>query len=129
MAIKNVALLGADGTLGPFVYRSLVENGFNVTVLKRASSKSTSAFPSEIKVPDDFPSDSLIDTLRGKDAVVVTIKGSEAAIQKRLADACVKAGVRRKSYLSRSVSGWEFKLMIYKICRLYSSRLRIRRFI
>lgn len=30
--IKNVALLGADGTLGPAVLHALLNSGFNVTV-------------------------------------------------------------------------------------------------
>lgn len=94
--IKNVALLGADGNLGPAMMRSLVENGFNVTVLKRKSSKSPSSYPSQITLSDAFEVDELVGALKGKDAVVVTVKGSQTDLQKRIADACVRAGVKSK---------------------------------
>ncbi|KAF7189447.1 Isoflavone reductase-like IRL [Pseudocercospora fuligena] len=95
MSIKSVVLLGADGKLGPSVLRSLVENGFNVTVMKRKSSKSQTSYPNQVLVSDDFEVEELAGVLSGKDAVVVTIKGSETALQKRIADACIKAGVKR----------------------------------
>lgn len=98
MSIKSVVLLGADGKLGPSVLRSLVENGFNVTVLKRESSKSQTSYPNQVLVSDSFDVEELAEVLKGKDAVVVTIKGSETALQKRIADACIKAGVKRESH-------------------------------
>jgi NAD(P)-dependent dehydrogenase (short-subunit alcohol dehydrogenase family) len=98
MSIKNVCLLGANGNVGPMVLDALVKDGFNVTVLKRASSKSSSSYPSGVKVAevdDAFAVDDLVPIFRGQDAVVVTIKGTQVDIQKRLADASVKAGVKR----------------------------------
>lgn len=102
MTIRNVVLLGADGKLGPAILHSLVENGFNVTILKRKSSKSPSSYPNQVTVSDNFEVDELVPILQGKDAMVVTIKGSETALQKRLADACVKAGVKRKFFFPLS---------------------------
>lgn len=95
--ISKVALLGADGKLGPAIMRALVENGFNVTVLKRKSSKSPSSYPSQIIVPDDFNVPDLTEALKGMDAIVITIKGDQIDLQKRIADAAVQAGVKRKS--------------------------------
>jgi nucleoside-diphosphate-sugar epimerase len=98
MAIKNVTLLGADGRLGPAVLTALLAANFKVQVLKRESSKSTSSYPpgvSETRVPDDFPSSALEKALQGQDATVITIPGSNIDLQKKLADAAVKAGVQR----------------------------------
>ena len=98
MSIKNVCLLGANGTVGPMVLHALVNDGFNVTVLKRASSKSPTDYPAGVKVAevnDAFAVDDLVPIFSNQDAVVVTIKGTQVDIQKRLADAAVKAGVKR----------------------------------
>ncbi|SMY22197.1 unnamed protein product [Zymoseptoria tritici ST99CH_1A5] len=93
--IALVTLLGADGKLGPSIYEALVSAGFTVTVLKRDSSKSKTSYPSQVSIPDAFNVEDLVEVLRGQDAIVVTIKGSETELQKRIADACVKAGVKR----------------------------------
>jgi len=98
MSIDHVALLGADGNLGPSVLQALVSAGFTITVLKRESSKSPSNYPEHVavrKVPDEFDVEQLVDVLKGQDAVVVTVKGSQTDLQKRIADACVRAGVKR----------------------------------
>ncbi|KAI7343458.1 NmrA-like family protein [Hortaea werneckii] len=97
--IKNVAILGADGKLGPAVLEALVSASFTVTVLKRQSSKSSDEhYPPSVKVarvPDDLNVESLAITLQGHDVLVITIKGSQTEVQKKLADAAVQAGVRR----------------------------------
>lgn len=98
MSIKNVCLLGANGNVGPAILHALVNDGFAVTVLKRASSKSPSDYPSGVKVEsvdDAFKTEDLVPIFKGQDAVVVTIKGTQVDIQKRLADAAVQAGVKR----------------------------------
>lgn len=94
--ISKVALLGADGNLGPAIMRALVENGFNVTVLKRKSSKSPTSYPSQVSISDDFNVPELVEALKGMDAVVITVKGSQIDLQKRIAEAAVQAGVKRK---------------------------------
>ena len=76
----------------------LVKDGFIVTVLKRASSNSPTDYPAGVKVAsvnDSFAVEDLVPIFTGQDAVVVTIKGTQVDIQKRLADAAVKAGVTR----------------------------------
>ena len=98
MSINNVCLLGANGNVGPMVLNALVKDGFSVTVLKRASSNSSSDYPAGVKVAeidDAFAVDDLVPIFKGQDAVVVTIKGTQVDIQKRLADAAVKAEVKR----------------------------------
>ena len=98
MSIETVALLGADGKLGPAVLHALLEAGLKVTVLKRSSSKSSDSYPAVVqvaKVQDDFDVDDTSEKLSGIDAVVVTIKGSQGEIQRRVAQACVKAEVKR----------------------------------
>jgi hypothetical protein len=99
MSIKNVTLLGANGTVGPMVLHALVNDGFNVTVLKRSSSSSpTNTYPPGVKIAtinDAFAVQDLVPVLANQDALVVTIKGTQVDIQKRLADAAVQAGVKR----------------------------------
>lgn len=97
--IQNVAILGADGNLGPSILNALAAAPFTVTVIKRATSTSPdNAYPSGVKVsrvPDDLPLDALTAALAGQDALIVTIKATQSDVQKRLADAAVQAGVKR----------------------------------
>ncbi len=100
MAIQKVALLGADGNLGPSVLSALLSHNFTVTVLKRASSTSPSTYPSGvsvIKIHDSFAVESVTEALRGQDAVITTVrgKGPQTDLQHRIALACVAAGVQR----------------------------------
>ena len=100
MSIRNVALLGADGKLGPAILSALVDASFQVTVLKRQSSKQPDTnYPPGVKVsriPDNMDDeDALVQSLKGMDALVVTIKGSQVEVQEKLARACVRAGVKR----------------------------------
>jgi putative NADH-flavin reductase len=97
MPLKNIALIGANGTLGPSVLSVLLAaNTFKITILTRQSSQST--YPSsinEIRIPDDLPTDSLIRALTGQDALITTFAGTNADLQIRLADAAATAGVQR----------------------------------
>ena len=98
MSIKRVAILGADGKLGPAILHQLIGHGFEVTVLKRESSKSKDDYPSGVevkRVQDDFAVDKVAEILQGQHGVVVTIKGSQTEIQENIAHACIKAKVKR----------------------------------
>ncbi|KAG9555939.1 NAD(P)-binding protein, partial [Aureobasidium melanogenum] len=99
MSIKNVVLVGADGNLGPGVLNGLVGTGtLKITVFKRKSSKSKSNYPDGVEVKllsDDFPMDELVPALKNQDAIVSTVYGAQVDLQKRLADAAIKAGVKR----------------------------------
>ncbi|RDW72892.1 NmrA-like family protein [Coleophoma cylindrospora] len=94
-SIKNVAVLGAGGNLGPSIVEALLDAKFNVTVLSRHSS--TNTFPSAVQVRKvDYNSESsLIEDLRGQDAVVSVLGSAGLASQKTVVDAAVKAGVQR----------------------------------
>jgi putative NADH-flavin reductase len=97
MTIKKVALIGANGRLGPAILHGLLSaSAFTVTVLSRSSS--TSTYPDSVHVTyisDDPPDKELIEALRGQDAIVVTFPGSNSDLQIRLADAAAQVGVRR----------------------------------
>ncbi|KAK3674823.1 hypothetical protein LTR78_005167 [Recurvomyces mirabilis] len=97
-AIKKVTLLGANGKLGLAVLHALLSANFTVQILKRSSSTTPDDFGPNIpvhKISDEFTISDLVPVLRGQDALVATIKGSQVEIQRRLADACVQAGVYR----------------------------------
>ncbi|KAL3424127.1 oxidoreductase [Phlyctema vagabunda] len=93
--IKNVALAGASGNLGPAILNGLLEAKFHVTVLVRPSSKST--FPAGVtRVEADFTSlESLTVALKGQDAVVCTFGTPESlGSQPLIVDAAIAAGVK-----------------------------------
>ncbi|KAI9798166.1 MAG: hypothetical protein M1833_004915 [Piccolia ochrophora] len=91
--IKNVALMGAGGNLGPTILKALFEAKYNVTVISRASSDAT--FPGSTVIKTDYSESSLVDAFQGIDAVVSTLSGTGFLAQKTTIDAAVKAGVKR----------------------------------
>ena len=97
MAIGKVALVGANGVLGPSVLQCLVADGFNVTVFKRASSSSSDEYHKSVHVTrysDDVDVTSLSRMLKGQDAVVMTIRGN-LSVQSMFAQASAQAEVQR----------------------------------
>ncbi|CZT24909.1 uncharacterized protein RCC_10637 [Ramularia collo-cygni] len=95
MTIQKVALLGAEGNLGPSILAALTSHGFDVTVLKRQSSKSGKKYPKQVTVPDGFAVKDLVGPLQGHDAAIIAIRSEDTDLQIRFADACVQAGVTR----------------------------------
>ncbi|KAF2491432.1 NAD(P)-binding protein [Lophium mytilinum] len=96
MAFTKTALIGANGTLGPHIVSALQASpSLNLTIITRASSKSTYGSTPTISVPDDLPTSALTDALKGFDALVITMAGSYVAECLRLADAAFAAGVKR----------------------------------
>ncbi|OBT55399.1 hypothetical protein VE04_04714 [Pseudogymnoascus sp. 24MN13] len=94
--IKNVAVAGASGNLGPAVLKALLSsNLFSITVLTRPSS--THKFPSNVTVlPVDYSSSaSLTTALTGQDAVIALFGAEQAPLQLPLLDAALAAGVSR----------------------------------
>ncbi|KAI0448960.1 hypothetical protein F5B21DRAFT_509633 [Xylaria acuta] len=93
--IKNVAVVGGSGNLGPATVSELVDAGFAVTVLTREGS--TSTFPAGVvsKAVDYASVESLTSALQNQDALVSTIASVAVAGQRPLVDAAVAAGVRR----------------------------------
>ncbi|KAM0261124.1 hypothetical protein ACHAQJ_002386 [Trichoderma viride] len=94
--IKNVAIAGATGYLGPAVVEAIKKAGFNVTILTRTSSSSGITFEGVKVSKIDYESiDSLVEALKGQDAVVSTLNHIYYDEQKALVDASIKAGVKR----------------------------------
>lgn len=94
--IKNVALLGASGNLGPSIVDAFLKNGsFNITAISRSESKAT--FPTSIKVikTDLTNDDSLTSAFKGQDAAVIIVGAGQLSEQKRYIDAAIAAGVKR----------------------------------
>lgn len=102
MTLKNVCLVGANGTLGSVVLQALLAtNNFQVSVLRRANSSSStsSSIPKGVKaisVDPDFAIPNLTSALRGQDAVIASFPlPNRLQYHLRLAYAAASAGVRR----------------------------------
>ncbi|KAE8331056.1 hypothetical protein BDV39DRAFT_212456 [Aspergillus sergii] len=93
--VETVAIAGASGTLGPYVFQALVNAGFRVSILTR--SQKPGAYASNINVFEvDFNSvKSLTAALKGVDVVVSTVGGAAVDNQTVLIDAAIAAGVKR----------------------------------
>jgi nucleoside-diphosphate-sugar epimerase len=94
MSPNKVAIIGANGTLGPHVLSALRASEFSVVVISRKSSKSTYTDDVEVRVVSDDPSsEEYVKAVSGCDVVVATLGGSNDTLQMKLADASVEAGV------------------------------------
>ncbi|KAJ9618868.1 hypothetical protein H2203_008684 [Taxawa tesnikishii (nom. ined.)] len=115
--IKNVAVVGASGTLGPSVVEQLLKAGFHVTAVSRSGSSSTP--PSGVSTASaDYESiDSLASVFKDQDAVVSVVGSPGLPKQHILVDAAIKAGtsqlpvfqgkVSTRKYLSEKASAGE----------------------
>ncbi len=95
-SIKNVAIVGASGSLGSVIFEKFVASGkFRVRVLKRASS--SAKFPPGTEVVDvDYNSlESAKSALAGQDAVILVLNGADVQAQKNIVDAAIATGVKR----------------------------------
>ncbi|KAF4982192.1 hypothetical protein FDECE_17558 [Fusarium decemcellulare] len=99
MSLKKVLLVGANGNLGTVLLDGLVASkSFDITVAKRASSTSTPAHVSSINIitiPDDMSVEGLVPALEGQDVVIASFPLKDVSQHLRLAEASVKAGVKR----------------------------------
>ncbi|KAF4437561.1 hypothetical protein F53441_13010 [Fusarium austroafricanum] len=93
--IKNVMVLGGRGNLGPYLIASLLQAGFNTSVLSRASSSAGSTFNGATIVKSDYTLESLIAAFTGQDAVISTLSTANIAEQKIVIDAVAAAKVKR----------------------------------
>ncbi|KAL7272794.1 hypothetical protein RUND412_004381 [Rhizina undulata] len=95
--IKNVALIGATGNLGPYILSALRASSYHVTVLTRAGSATRQCLPADVKVVTvDYDNHaSVVEALRGQDALVASIASAALGLQKKIIDAAVEAGVKR----------------------------------
>lgn len=96
MSISTVTVVGGNGNLGGPMVRALLDAGsFQVSVLRRASSKSATATGAQAIVVEAWTVEALTEALRGQDAVVVTFPLRNVDDHLRLAEAAAAAGVRR----------------------------------
>jgi uncharacterized protein YbjT (DUF2867 family) len=94
MSVKNVALIGAGGNLGPSILSEFLKSDFSVTVLSREESKAT--FPSGVQVvKTDYSPESLAKAFKGQDAVISIVGNDGFADQTKIIDAAASAGVKR----------------------------------
>ncbi|KAM7217987.1 hypothetical protein V8F06_006670 [Rhypophila decipiens] len=102
--IKNVALVGANGSLGSVILRALIEsNRFHVSILRRLSS--TSSLPPDLEanpalsiltVSDAWEEDELADALKGQDAVIAAFPVHNVEEHIALANAAYKSETVRR---------------------------------
>ncbi|CZR54742.1 uncharacterized protein PAC_04626 [Phialocephala subalpina] len=97
-SFKNIALWGIGGeNIGQHILSALLADGsYNITVIARASSKSTYG-PSLpiIRVSDDLSHSSLVSALQNQDVVISAVGSAGIASQIKVAKAAVEAGVKR----------------------------------
>ncbi|KAF9876689.1 hypothetical protein CkaCkLH20_06097 [Colletotrichum karsti] len=94
MSLTKIMLVGASGNIGRGVLPQLLQSGLDLTVLSREGSGAT--FPKEVKViKSDFTEGSLIEALSGQDAVVSMLPIVALGEQQKVAEAAIKAGVKR----------------------------------
>lgn len=95
--IKNVAIVGATGSLGSTILDRLVAlNKFNITVLRRLDSSLEPPFEGVKVLRVDYQSqESLRTALMGQDAVVSALGTLAVEAQIPLIDAAAAAGVKR----------------------------------
>ncbi|KAI0127550.1 NmrA-like family protein [Xylariales sp. AK1849] len=99
MAIKSVAIVGANGNLGGPILEALVNSkSFDVTVLKRASSRSNPTSDPSLRIvtmDDGMTFESLKSALQSQDACVASFPLKDTEQHLRLCDAAAAAGVKR----------------------------------
>ncbi|KAI8285913.1 Isoflavone reductase-like protein [Colletotrichum sp. SAR 10_98] len=94
MSLTKVVLVGASGNIGRGVLPQLLKSGLDLTILSREGSAAT--FPKEAKViKSDFSEGSLVEALNGQDAVVSMLPIVALGEQQKVAEAAIKAGVKR----------------------------------
>ncbi|KFX96163.1 hypothetical protein O988_05451 [Pseudogymnoascus sp. VKM F-3808] len=93
--LKNIAIIGASGSIGKIVFDGLIESSkFNITVISRKESEAT--FPSGVTVvKSDLSDEGLIEAFKGQDAVISTVGATGFGDQKKFVDASIRAGVKR----------------------------------
>ena len=80
--------------MGPYIVEALLKAHFNLTVFTRANSKST--FPDGVNVcRTDYSPASLERDLKGQDAVISLLGNEAFQEQQKIAEAAIKAGVKR----------------------------------
>ncbi|KAF2736388.1 NAD(P)-binding protein [Polyplosphaeria fusca] len=97
MPIQNVALIGANGNLGPYILSALTSSPFTPFVLNRASSKSQYTNVQVLTVPDDLDPATITPLLKSYsiDALILAFEGALVEPAKKMIHAAFDAGVHR----------------------------------
>ncbi|ROV91529.1 hypothetical protein VMCG_09466 [Cytospora schulzeri] len=94
--IRHVAVVGGTGSLGKYIVKELVDQGFQVSILSRDHKQDEVLNGVIVKTVDYNDLESLKAALTGEDAVVSAIASSATGPQQqKLADAAFAAGVKR----------------------------------
>ena len=97
--LRNITVFGAGGSnIGHHLVKALLAkpDQFTVSIIARKSSSSTFPEGAEVKyVDDELPHDQLVAALQGQDALVSAIGFRAIALEQKLIDAAIDAGVRR----------------------------------
>ncbi|KUJ10823.1 NmrA-like family protein [Mollisia scopiformis] len=93
-SIKNVIVVGANGNIGSIVTQHLLSANFNVSILTRENSTSTTP-PNAQVFQTDYSEASLASAFKGQDAVVSTVGVLGKPTQTKLIDAAIASGVKR----------------------------------
>ena len=127
--IKNVTLVGANGSLGSVVLRALLEsNLFRVSTIRRASSRSPTV-PASVQVKtasDAWTTDELTDILKGEDAVIACFPLRDVDEHLRLADAAAQAGTVRRFIPADFGSVDARSEMARELVGLFERKVRVR---
>ncbi|KAG5949820.1 hypothetical protein E4U53_005734 [Claviceps sorghi] len=96
MAIQNICLVGANGTLGTAILKALLSTTLTISILRRNSS--TSPIPAgvtAIPISASLPLAELTSALRGQHAVIAAFPLTDVTQHIRLVQAAHDAGVSR----------------------------------
>ncbi|KAJ5510320.1 hypothetical protein N7453_002423 [Penicillium expansum] len=93
--LKNVAIIGASGSIGKIILDGLVASSqFEITVISRKESEAT--FPPGVTlVKTDFSDEGLEAAFKGKDVVISAVGATAFGQQKKFVDSAIRAGVKR----------------------------------
>src|ERR1700761_4164811 len=95
--LKNIAIIGASGTLGgPTLAALIKQNKHNITLVTRQDSSAAFTESDSVKVrKGDYTSDQfLLSAFKGQDALILIVAVPALDEQQRLVDVAAKAGVK-----------------------------------
>lgn len=116
--IKKIAVIGATGMLGKPVTQQLIDDGFDITILARNTTKAKEAFPTgQVLEADVLDPISLLKSLEGQEAVYISLGPNRNARKSarmperegilNIIDAAKHLGIKRIALLSSLVQNYQ----------------------
>jgi uncharacterized protein YbjT (DUF2867 family) len=116
--IKKIAVIGATGMLGKPVTQQLINDGFEITILARSTTKAKEPFPSmRVLEADVLDPISLLKSLEGQEAVYISLSPNRNARKSdrmperegivNIIDAAKHLGIKRIALLSSLVQNYQ----------------------